>query len=65
MITFIFLTLSVVNAYSNILTLPHNSDFWRPSEKSQAFENIAGKGENVGNQYFLLLTLCFLPYYDG
>ena len=24
-------------------------------------ENIVGKGENVGNQHFLLLQECFLP----
>ena len=25
-------------------------------------ENIARKGENAGNQHFLLFPLCFLPY---
>ena len=25
------------------------------------FEKIVGKGENAGNQYFLLFTQCFLP----
>ena len=28
----------------------------------KAFENIVGKGENAGNQHFLLLSQCFLPY---
>ena len=26
------------------------------------FEHIMGKGENAGNQYFLLFPQCFLPY---
>ena len=25
------------------------------------FENIVGKGENAGNQHFLLFPQCFLP----
>ena len=28
--------------------------------KEKAFENIVGKGENVGNQHFLLFPQCFL-----
>ena len=40
-------------------SLPHN-----PKEettvKKKPFENIAGKGENAGNQHFLLFTQCFL-----
>ena len=27
-----------------------------------AFENIVGKGENAGNQHFLLFQLCFLSF---
>ena len=27
-----------------------------------AFENIAGKGENADDQHFLLFPQCFLPY---
>ena len=27
----------------------------------QVFENIVGKGENAGNQHFLLFLQCFLP----
>ena len=27
-----------------------------------AFENIFGKGENAGNQHFLLFQRCFLPF---
>ena len=26
------------------------------------FENIIGKGENAGNQHFLLFLQCFLPF---
>ena len=28
--------------------------------KKKAFENIVGKGENAGNQHFLLFPQCFL-----
>ena len=28
----------------------------------EAFENIVGKGENAGNQHFLLFPQCFLPF---
>ena len=30
--------------------------------RKKAFENILGKGENAGNQHFLLLPKCFLPF---
>ena len=30
--------------------------------KQRAFENIVGKGENAGNQHFLLIPQCFLPF---
>ena len=30
--------------------------------KMKPFVNIVGKGENVGNHYFLLFPLCFLPF---
>ena len=30
--------------------------------KEEAFENIFGKGENVGNQHFLLFPKCFVPF---
>ena len=29
--------------------------------EKRAFENIVGKGENAGNQHFLLFPHCFLP----
>ena len=29
--------------------------------EKEYFENIAGKGENAGNQHFLLFPQCFLP----
>ena len=28
----------------------------------KSFENIVGKGENAGNQHFLLFSQCFLPF---
>ena len=30
--------------------------------KKRALENTVGKGENAGNQHFLLLPQCFLLY---
>ena len=30
--------------------------------KIEAFENIVGKGENAGNQDFLVFPQCFLPF---
>ena len=30
--------------------------------KQMVFENIMGKGENAGNQHFLLFPQCFLPF---
>ena len=37
-------------------SLPHNSNL-----RKKPFENIVGKGENAGNQHFLLCPQCFLP----
>ena len=31
--------------------------------KEKAFENIVEKGENAGNQHFLLFPQCFLPHH--
>ena len=30
--------------------------------RKTVFENIVGKGENAGNQHFLLFPQCFLPF---
>ena len=30
--------------------------------ESSSFESIMGKGENAGNQHFLLFPQCFLPF---
>ena len=30
--------------------------------REKAFENIVEKGENAGNQHFLLFPQCFLPF---
>ena len=32
--------------------------------RNKAFENIVGKGENAGNQRFLLFSLCFLTWQE-
>ena len=31
----------------------------------EALENTVGKGENAGNQHFLLFLQCFLPYHTN
>ena len=36
--------------------------FDAPNGKKMHFENIVGKGENVGKQHFLLFPHCFLTY---
>ena len=41
--------------------IPHNPNFQRPWER-ELFKNIVGKGENAGNQHFLLFPQCFLPF---
>ena len=45
--------------WERVNPLPHDN-FWCPWSKS--LENISGKGENPGNQHFLLFRQCFLPY---
>ena len=41
-------------------SLPHNHDFSQPYYE-RPFENIVGKGENAGNQHFLLFHNVFYP----
>ena len=41
-------------------SLPQSRLFTTRSEKP--FENIEGKGENAGNQHFLLFPQCFQPH---
>ena len=47
-----------------IISPPPNHDFRRPCRKAslKTFENIVGKGENAGNQHFLLFLQCFPPF---
>ena len=40
--------------------LPNNPGF--PDLGEKFFENILGKGQNIGNQYFLLFPKCCLLY---
>ena len=42
--------------------IPKNPEFWRTFRK-KPLENIVGKGENAGNQHFLLFQQGFLPCY--
>ena len=55
---FIFLD-SQIKHFSVSLTLYHTIPSTPP--KKTAFENIVGKGENAGNQHFLL-SQCFLLF---
>ena len=43
------------------LTLYHTIPTLNDREK-EAFENIVGKGENAGNQHFLLFPQFFIPF---
>ena len=45
----------------SLLTLTKQSQVSIIAEK-KLFENIAGKGENDGNQHFLLFPQCFLNH---
>ena len=43
--------------------LPNNPDFYQPlSGKKKPSEYILGKGENAGDQHFLLFPQCFLSF---
>ena len=46
-----------IKAFTFYRTIPTLND-----PKMEAFENILGKGENAGNQHFLLIPKCFLPF---
>ena len=48
--------------YKNCLTLYHTILTFNHPEETSFFGNIVAKGENAGNQHFLLLPQCFLPY---
>ena len=48
-------------AHLPINPLPQDPDFKRPLMR-RTFENTVEKGENAGNQHFLLLPQCFLPF---
>ena len=59
-----FLSLHLSKAVAQ-RSLKHTSDFdSRVLEtlNKMAFENIVGKGENAGDQHFLLFPKYFLPY---
>ena len=43
-----------------VLTLDNTIPTFNHPE-TESFENIVGKGENAGNQHFLLFLQCFLP----
>ena len=55
--------LKVVNMALNLAfqLFPTKSRLLTTLDK-KAFENIVGKGENAGNQHFLLFPQCFQPY---
>ena len=41
-------------------SLPHNPDFKRPQRRP--WKTLEEKGENAGNQHFLIFPQCFLLY---
>ena len=52
-----FLSHSCLTLYHTILTSNDHE-----KKKKKTLENIVGKGENAGNQHFLLFPQCFLPF---
>ena len=44
------------------LTLIHAIPTFNDLNKEAFKKNIVGKGENAGNQHFLLFQQCFLPF---
>ena len=64
LVTSVFLLYSVVSILSNSEGLVemgcHTISTFKDSEKVEAFENILGKGENAGDQHFLLFPKCFV-----
>ena len=59
--------LSCFQSYQGKSTLSHASFFTTQSRLlttlcKKPFENFVGKGENAGNQHFLLFPQCFLPF---
>ena len=55
------LTAFVGDKFQNDLIPYHTIPTFNDPEKKRAIENIVGKGENAGNQHFLLFPQCFLP----
>ena len=53
----------IKNTLSGVLTLYHPIQTFETLVK-MPFENIVGKGENAGNQHFLLFPQRFLPFFD-
>ena len=52
---------SKISLFGKGLSLYHIISTFNNS-KEEAFENIVWTGENAGNQHFLLLPQCFLPF---
>ena len=50
------------SSYSLLNTLLHNEDFLQPNTRSLLKTFRLGKGENAGNQRFLLFPQCFVPF---
>ena len=47
---------------SSFHDLPFTSQSQLNDPQEMSYENIARKGENAGNQHFILFPQCFLPY---
>ena len=50
----IFVADALIKYYQNVYS------FHDQNPEKEGFENIVGKGENAGNQHFLLFQQCFL-----
>ena len=60
----LLLSTSMININSTFLTLYNTIPTFIDHEK-EAFRKHYGKGENAGNQHFLLFPQCFLPIYPS
>ena len=49
-----------MNLYIHVIQLFTTQSRLLTTLKRKAYENIVGKGENAGNQHFLLFPQCFL-----
>ena len=55
-------TIISVGSRENVAKLFTTKSRFLTTLRNRPLENIVGKGENAGNQHFLLFPQCFLPF---